>query len=116
VSLAKSRALSSGHLLTGLLCTSDGQQWVAHGRYYRFKRQGQKRGKLVQASIVDKAVLDQITADMQSDQFLTHYLSVVKRAKAAIDPAAEIDERITQLQKEKQRLRAWRSHLMMRRS
>ncbi len=62
--VSRAKASTSGHLLTGLLYTSNEQMWVGHGRYYRLKRCGAERGKLVPAELVNRAVLAQIESDM----------------------------------------------------
>lgn len=101
--VSRAKAAVSNHLLTGLLYTSDGQMWVGHGRYYRLKRQGMQRGKLVRSDLVDRAVLEQLEADMRSDLFLRNLLAAAKRTRDAVDPAAAIERRIQQLEKEKAR-------------
>ena len=98
--IAKARAANSKSLLTGLLYTTEGQQWVGHGRYYRLRSKG-TRGKLVLAATIDQAVIQQIQADTKSDLFIKALLDAGKRHRETNDPAATIDARVKQLEKEK---------------
>lgn len=99
--VSKAKASQSPSLLTGLLCTADGQQWVAHGKYYRLRKAGAERGKLVLADKIDRAVAAQVEADMGSELFLKALLEAGKRHKVASDPAEAIDAKVAQLEKEK---------------
>lgn len=98
--VAKARAARSPALLTGLLFTTEGQQWVGHGKYYRLRSKG-PRGKLVLAATIDQAVIAQIRADTKSDLFVKALLDAGKRHRETTDPAAAIDARVKQLEKEK---------------
>ena len=91
-------AANSDYLLTGLLYTGDGQMWVAHGKYYRLKRNDQTPGKTVLAEAIERAVLG-----MKSDLFLRNLLTAAQRNRRTTDPAASIDHQIAKLEKEKNR-------------
>lgn len=100
--VAKAKASQGPALLTGLLYTSDGRAWVAHGKHYRLRPpKGAERGKLVVASKIDQAVMAQVEADMASELFLRALLEAGKRHKVASDPAAALDAKIVQLEREK---------------
>jgi hypothetical protein len=101
--ISRAKAAMSNHLLTGLLCSAEGDLWVGHGRYYRLRRSGEKKGKLVNARSVDDAVIEQVQADRKSDLYLRKLLEAAKRSKAHSDPAGEIDARIRQLEREKRK-------------
>lgn len=98
--VSQAKASMSPCLLTGLLFTGDGHPWVGHGKYYRLRRKA-KPGKLVLASKIDQAVMAQVEADCSSDLFLTKLLDAGKRYRQSHDPAATIDARVAQLEKEK---------------
>jgi DNA invertase Pin-like site-specific DNA recombinase len=97
----RGKAAMSKHLLTGLLYTPEGEMWVGHGKYYRLRRK-ERRGKLVRAELVDTAVLDRLQADMRSDRFLRSLLEAARKSRQA-DPAAPLEDRIRQLEREKTR-------------
>lgn len=99
--VARAKASQSPALLTGLLVTSDGQAWVAHGKHYRLRKAGAERGKLVLAEKIDQAVIAQVEADMNSELFLKALLEAGKRHKVASDPAEAIDTKVAQLEREK---------------
>jgi site-specific DNA recombinase len=99
--VSRAKASQSPALLTGLLQTSDGLMWVAHGKHYRLRPPQGERGKLVPAAKIDQAVIAQVEADMNSDLFLRALLEAGKRHKVASDPAAALDSKIAQLEKEK---------------
>lgn len=99
-SVRRAKASQSRHLLTGQLWTPDGQMWVGHGKFYRIRAKG-ARGKLVQSAPIDTAVLDQVRTDLRSEIFLSKLLKVAQNSPSAIDPAAPIEARIRQLEKEK---------------
>lgn len=98
----RGKAAMSKHLLTGLLYTPDGEMWVGHGRHYRLRKNGERRGKLVRADLVDEAVLERLEADMGSDRFLRSLLKAARKSRQA-DPAAPLEDRIRQLEREKAR-------------
>jgi site-specific DNA recombinase len=100
--VARAKASQSPALLTGLLFTSEGRAWVAHGKHYRLRPpKGAERGKLVLAEKIDRAVMAQVEADMNSELFLKALLEAGKRHKVASDPAAALDAKIGQLEREK---------------
>lgn len=99
ISLAK--ASRSPCLLTGLLFTEDGQQWVGHGKYYRLRKMGAQRGKLVPAADIDAAVIAQVQADFRSDLFLRNLLEASRKHREISDPSVAIETRIRQLEREK---------------
>ncbi len=99
--VSRAKAATSAPLLTGLLQTSDGHAWKAHGRYYRLRVSG-RRGKLVLAATVDAAVLAQVRADISSDLFLRNLLTAAKRARVE-DPASDIEGQIRTLERQKAR-------------
>lgn len=99
--VARAKASQSPALLTGLLVTSDGQAWIAHGKHYRLRKAGAARGKLVLAEKIDRAVIAQVEADMNSELFLKALLESGKRHKVASDPAEAIDAKVAQLEREK---------------
>lgn len=101
--VTRAKASQSTCLLTGLLYTSEGQMWVGHGKYYRLKKKGTQRGKLVLAATIDLAVMEQVRCDTRSDVFLQKLLDSARKSKVAKDPASEIESRIQQLEKEKGR-------------
>jgi site-specific DNA recombinase len=94
----RAKASVSEHLLTGLLFADDGQMWVGHGRYYRLRKKG---GRLVKSALIDAAVLKQVRLDLGSDRFLSRLLEAAKLSRELNNPAAAIDDRIKQLEREK---------------
>jgi site-specific DNA recombinase len=101
--ISRAKASSSGALLTGLLVTSSGQMWVAHGKKYRLRSRGGKRGRVVLADQVDEAVIEQIRTDVGSDLFLRKLLDAGKRHRHVNDPTVAIAARIKKLEREKAR-------------
>lgn len=102
-SVSQAMAAKSGYLLTGILYTGMGEMWIAHGRYYRLKRRDDVAGTMVRADMVEASVLEWIEAAMKSDFFLRNLLASAQRNRRKKDPAAEIDQQITKLEKEKSR-------------
>lgn len=102
-SVSQAMAAKSGYLLTGLLYTGTGEMWVAHGRYYRLKRRDGVAGTMVRADMVEASVLEWVEAGIKSDLFLRNLLASAQRNRHKRDPAAEIDQQIAKLEKEKSR-------------
>lgn len=89
-------------LLAGLLCTSQGEPWVVHGkRHYRLKKTDERAGKMVEMAMIDRAVLEQVGKDMRSDFFLAKLLEAGRRYQAATDPVAALESQISRLRREK---------------
>lgn len=100
--VSRAKAAQSHFLLTGLLITNDGRQWVGHGSRYRLRAQAGQPGKTVLAASIDQAVLERFSADLASDGFLSRLLAAAKRIRRA-NPAADIEGRIRKVEREKQR-------------
>lgn len=96
VSAAKSGA--SAYLLSGLLEAPDGRVWTGfremqfkHPRY-RLRRKGKTKGRTVDAASVDRAVMDQVIADMSSARFARALLREAQKShdRNGGDPAADL--------------------------
>lgn len=103
--VSRAKSAMSDYLLTGMMFTSDGRPWTGKndGRHYRLKPSPAGPGKLVACDMVDRAVLAQITADMQSDAFLGEMLEASRAAGLLTDPVKPLRERRARLEREKTR-------------
>ncbi|MCC7463315.1 MAG: recombinase family protein [Gammaproteobacteria bacterium] len=68
-------------LLAGLLVTPEGVPWKQHGSYYRLRTPGRK-GRLVQAAMLDRAVLRQVEEDTTSELYLKDLLAAARAYRA----------------------------------
>lgn len=100
--VSRAKAAMSPHLLSGILVTTDGAPWVAHQRYYRLRRNGERRGTLTRADAIEGAVLAQLRADLASDLFLAQLAAAARRVQQ--QPATNVEAQIRDL--ERQRMRA----------
>lgn len=95
--VAEGRRALSDALLAGILFTSDGQAWSASGAYYRLR----PSGKTVRRDLLEKAVIEQVIRDSESDEYLTALLEAAREHRAAAPRPAELE--IRRLEKEKAR-------------
>lgn len=75
----RTRATERPYLLTGMLLTADGQAW--HGDWDHKMRAPLYRlakGRRISARRVDGAVLDQVRADLASDEAVRHILAAMR--------------------------------------
>lgn len=98
ISLAKSSA--SDFLLTGIMKSPDGRSWEGSKQYYRVKPKDGKKGRFIQREKVDRFILDQLSADLQSDQFLDALITQIQKANkqpAQLDEAKPLHKRINEI-------------------
>ena len=90
---AISRAKSglSDYLLTGILVTDTGGQWIGNGqRHYRLKSSAARSGRWVLMEDVDRAVVGKLVEDMRSREFVAALLRESRQAHAAPDPTSDL--------------------------
>lgn len=94
VSQAKSG--NSAYLLTGLLKSPDGRDWIGNGKkHYRVKAISDLKGRWLKTHDVDSAVLDQLMADIRSPEFIRALTAEARRANAVDeDPAKPLRTQI----------------------
>lgn len=98
--VSRGKQAVSSALLAGKLITSDGQAWVAHAAHYRLRRPG--GGRLVRASVIEQAVVEQLQADCESEIYLAQLVAAVKQQQL-ISPSHDIEGRIRKLERERTR-------------
>ncbi len=84
--VSRARRGLSNHLLSGLLRTPDGRRWEGWSQNYRLKRVKGDKGRYVQKEAADRAVVDQIVADMSSEDFIDALYAEAKREARAVEP------------------------------
>lgn len=94
VAVSEGKRAASEALLSGLLVTSDGRPWRSAGTHYRLEG---KPGRHVKRAVLDRLVLDQIEADVCSEEFLS---GMVKAAQLL-----EVPDRSMPVRRELARLR-----------
>lgn len=91
------------YLLTGLLVSPDGQAWSGDSGTYRLGKGGR-----IQADAVEKAVIDQIKADLQSDKMAAdlaaYYQKLAKESDKGREDVGAIKRRISEIDKKTARL------------
>jgi len=70
----------SPHLLTGVLKSPDGRAWEGQAKQYRLKAAPGLKGRYVQKAAVDAAVVEQLRADLESDEFLDALIAAAREA------------------------------------
>ena len=97
--VSRARRGLSGHLLSGLLRTPDGRHWEGWRQSYRLKQLNGGKGRYVQKEAVDGAVVNQIVADMGSEDFINALYAEAKRESRTMEPdhAAPLREEARQL-------------------
>lgn len=111
-SIREAKAAGSRYLLTGLLYSPDGEMWTGTssaqypGPRYRLKAKDGRRGRYVPCDQVDSAVLEQLVADLSSEEFTAKMLATaldwyrdtgdeaVREARQALD---ELDRRVAKV-------------------
>jgi site-specific DNA recombinase len=83
--VSRARRGLSDHLLSGLLRAPDGRLWEGWRQSYRLKRANGDTGRYVRKEAVDHAVVDQIVADMGSDDFIDALYAEAKREARTIE-------------------------------
>lgn len=85
--VSEAKSGNSDYLLTGLLTTPRGGQWWGSRRRY-YRHHGEP-GRYVRTEDVDRAVIDQVGRDMQSDAFIAQLLKAA-RSQSREDPTEDL--------------------------
>lgn len=91
------RTGNSRYLLTGLLVSPTGGKWWANARTYYRHVAPDGTSKHVRIEHVDSAVLEKISRDMQSDEFIDALVDSARTQAQAEDPAADLRPQLTHL-------------------
>lgn len=97
---AAGRRGMSRFLLTGLLASPDDRMWEGHGMSYRLKAKPGLPGRYVSQQELERAVVDQIVRDLQSDKMVDAFLLYARQRSGAPDPAAEDRATLAQVEKD----------------
>lgn len=98
--ISQAKSAASNFLLTGLLKSPDGRNWEGSKQYYRVKPGGDKKGRFIPRETVDRFILDQLSADLQSDQFLDALIANIQKTHAqpaTLDEAKPLQKRIREI-------------------
>jgi site-specific DNA recombinase len=96
---SKKRRTPANYLLTGLLKTPSGEAWYGDGdKQYRTKPRA-ARGRYIDKTLVESAVLDKLIEDMQSPSFVRELTLQTKRHAGAQgeDPTQPVRARLKEL-------------------
>lgn len=98
--ISRAKSAASDFLLTGLLKSPDGRNWEGSKQYYRVKPRDGKKGRFIARDTVDRFVLDQLSTDLQSDQFLDALIANIQKTHAqpaTLDEAKPLQKRIREI-------------------
>ncbi len=81
--VSEAKSGNSAYLLTGLLKSPDGRDWIGDGkRHYRLKAVGDIKGRWLKMHDVDLAVTGRLIDDIHSDEFIQALTKEARRANA----------------------------------
>ncbi len=101
--LREARAERSRFLLAGLLYTTDGRAWLGHGKHYRLRRDGYRTGRIVQAELLDQAVIETLHGFRTSEEYIRWLQGEARAAPKPANPADEILGQVRRLERERGR-------------